>query len=250
VIQQVEFVYALGERRPLAALSGASAGALAILAYALGLSLERVQNQLEGACSRNRLISGGPHNLLFHGAWTDGAELRRNIGLLIDKDTILRDVRIPVAVSVGDRWTRRPVVVTSWNYPTVNVLDLACQTAAIPRVFPAKTIRGIGNEHTYVDGGTANNLPASSLDRFGLPVISASFNNPSTSKKPNGFIDECLADLDLVMYASSNAWVSKYPKSRVVQVEAANGFDFNLSRQECLRRRALGRYAAENAVLP
>jgi predicted acylesterase/phospholipase RssA len=250
-IQLAEFVYTIAKRRPIAALAGASAGALAVLGYASGVTLERLQNQLEGALSRNRLVSGGFHNFLFYGAWTSGRELRRNVELVIDPQMTLGDVTTPVAISVADRYTRRPVIVTSWQNQRVNVVDLVCATAAIPRVFPSQKIRGIGNDHDHVDGGIVNNLPADSLDRFGLPVVSASFYNAQpTPQRPTGFLGECLADLELALYASSNAYESKHPKSVVVHVEPEDGFNFALERKDCLRRRQLGKYAAENARLP
>jgi predicted acylesterase/phospholipase RssA len=232
------------------ALVGSSAGGLSVLGAAFGVDEERLQAQLEGACSRNRLIGGGPHNLVLLGAWASMTEFRRNAALVLGADARLGDARIPVACMVSDQWTGRPRLVSSWEHPGASAVDLACATAAIPYVFERQKIRGL-DDHHYVDGGVAKNLASDELDRFCCPVVSLRLQTPARAPaEPSGPLGRLLANAELLMHASNNAWESGHPGSIVVDVPGENGLDFDLSRDDCVRRRRAGQLAGEGCALP
>lgn len=241
-------------RRTVKALVGSSAGGLSVLGAAMGVDEERLQAQLEGACSRGRLVEGSPLNLAMVGAWATMAEFRRNAELVIGADTRLGSARIPVACMVGDHWTGKPLLVSSWEHPDVLAVDLACATSAIPYVFARQQIRGLPDAlatHHYVDGGVAKNLASDELDRFGCPVVSfrpLSMDLPPA--EPVGPLGRLLANARLLMHASNNAWESRHPDSVIVDVPCEDGLNFSLSRADCVRRRLAGQRTGEICKLP
>lgn len=251
VIGMTRAMRVLSRRAEIGVGIGTSASGLAILSLALGLDETRVDSQLEGACSRNRIVDGGPFNLLRHGAWSDGSEFRRNAALLIDDVAEMGDALFPVACVVADTWTRSAKVFSSWGTPKARVIDVACATAAIPYVFKRVKVRGDGCGHEYVDGGLVKNLASSELDRFGLPVVSLRCGSPDYApRQPKSAVDRLLANAALLMEASNTAWTSDHPQSVVIDVPAEDGFNFNLTHEDCVRRRRLAENAVRAAVLP
>lgn len=228
----------------IAAVSGSSAGGLVALATAFEVDDDVIENQIEGAVSRNRLLDGSL--LLFPFRWNYGAgkELRRNAELLLGGRK-LGEAKMPVVVIVGDRTTGEPVQVASWSHPDVDVVDLACATAAIPRLFKPVKIRGIGDNHEYVDGGTAVNMPAFHLDGLGYPVISATLVDRSEFvKPPENVIDEIKNEIRLFGYGRNHGFKSSHKLSRSVEIDAEDWLDFALTHEDCKRRREKGRWAA------
>jgi predicted acylesterase/phospholipase RssA len=252
VIGLAAAMYGLAKRRRVAAIIGTSASGLCALALAMGVDEERLQSQLEGACSRNRLVGGSVFNLLRFGAWSDGSEFRRNAALLIDDGAEMGDAKIPVACVVADTWTRSARIFSSWSTPKARVLDVACATAAIPYVFQRVRIRGDGCGHEYVDGGLVKNLAARDVDRFCLPVVSLRCvgGGVEFARQPRNAAERFLANAELLMEASNTAWESRHPRSVIVDVPAEDGFDFNLVHEDCLRRRRKGALAVSRAPLP
>ena len=252
VIGLAAAMYGLARRREIGVGVGTSASGLAVLALCLGVDEERLQSQLEGACSRGRLIQGSPFNLLRHGAWSDGAEFRRNAGLLIDDKAEMGDAKIPVACVVADTWTRTARLFSSWGTPRANVLDVACATAAIPYVFKRVRIRGDVLGHEYVDGGLVKNLASRDADRFGLPVVSLRGvdSGIETARRPANAAERFMANAALLMQASNTAWESRHPRSITIDIPMEDGFNFNLERKDCVRRRKTGADAVARARLP
>lgn len=237
-------------RRHIKALIGTSGGGLAVLGAAFGADEERMDSQLEGACSFNRLIAGNPVNLLMRGGWASMDEFRRNAELVLPRGARLGQAKIPVACVVGDTHTGEPRVISSWEHPEVDVIDLAAATAAVPILFEEQRVRGL-DDHDLVDGGVAANLMAEALDRFGVPVISL---RPAPAKvkpaKPRGLLGRLIALARLLHHPSNNAWASRHPDSVVVDIPGGDGFDFSLDHDECVRRRKLAEQAVAAASLP
>lgn len=235
---------------PVLGIVGSSAGGLACLAAAFAVDEERLQAQLEGACSRNRLISGNPLNLLTRGAWATTAELRRNAELILPPKATLGQAKIPVGVVVGDQWTGAPRVISSWEHPNANAVDAGVVTASIPYVFEAGRIRGV-DDHDCVDGGLSANLHSEAMDRFRCPVISIRpLIKPAKPAKPKGALGRLMANARLLHHAANHAWDSDHPQSVYVDVPVSDGFDFDLDRPECLRRRNVGERAGRECRLP
>ena len=237
-------------RRRVRALIGTSGGGLAVLGAAFGVDEERMDSQLEGASSHNRLIAGNPVNLLMRGGWASMDEFRRNAELVLPAGARLGQAQTPVACVVGDTHTGEPRVISSWEHPDVDVIDLACCTAAVPVLFEEQRCRGL-DDHDYVDGGIAANLMAEALDRFDVPVISL---RPAASMaaaaKPKGPLGRLIALARLLHHPSNNAWASRHPDRVVVDIPGGDGFDFSLDHAECARRRKVATLAAEAAHLP
>jgi predicted acylesterase/phospholipase RssA len=235
----------------VAGLFGASAGGLAALAVAFGTDEQRVDSQLEGACSRGRLVRGGPLTLLARGAWATMDTFKQQAALVLPGDPLLTDATIPVGCMVSDLWTRQPRLLASWSTPHAHAIDVAAATAAIPLVFERQKVRGIGTQHDHVDGGVVKNLPADEADRFGCPVISL---RPAVGhhepREPKGPLGRLLACAELLHHSANHGWESDHPESVVIDVPGGNGFDFDVDHDEAVRRRRVATIAADAARLP
>lgn len=237
----------------VAAMVGTSAGGLAVLAEAFCTEAEdeRIDSQLEGACSRDRLIRGGPLTLATKGAWATMEEFKRHAALLLPGDPTLQQARVPVGCVVGDLWTQRPRLLSTWTTPLARAWDVAAATAAIPLVFERQRVRGAGDDHEYVDGGVSKNLAADELDHLGIPVIALRpAILPATAKEPEGPMGRLLATAGLLHHAANHAWESDHPDSVVIDVPGGDGFDFDVDHTEAVRRRRIADEAAEAARLP
>lgn len=239
------------ENVQVVALFGASAGGLASLAVAFGADEERTDSQLEGACSRGRLIAGGPLTLFTRGAWATMDEFRRHAALILPGDPTLGAAKIPVGVMTSDLWTRQPRLLSSWGTPGAKAVDAGGATAAIPLVFERQKVRGVGDDHDHVDGGVVKNLPADEADRFHCPVISLRpAIGPVEAREPKGPLGRMLACAALLHHSANHGWESDHPDSVVIDVPGGDGFDFNVDHTEAVRRRWLGDQAAATARLP
>lgn len=235
----------------VAALLGASAGGLSVLSVAFGADEARVDSQLEGACSRGRLVKGGPLNVVTRGAWATMAEFRRNAELVLPGDPVLSAARIPVGVMTSDLWTRRPRLLASWSTPDVRAVDAGCATACIPLVFERVRVRGLADAHDLVDGGLVKNLPADEADRFGCPVIALRpAIEPPAARRPDGPLGRLMAMAELLHHSANHAWESDHPESIIIDVPGGDGFDFDVTHDEAVRRRKVADAAARAARLP
>jgi len=235
----------------VAALLGASAGGLASLAVAFDADEERTDSQLEGACSRGRLIAGGPLTLFTRGAWATMDEFKRHAALILPGDPTLGEAKVAVGCMVADLWTRQPRMLSSWTTPNAKAIDVGGASAAIPLVFERQKVRGIGNDHDHVDGGVVKNLPADEADRFHCPVISLRpAIGPVEAREPKGPLGRMLACAALLHHSANHGWESDHPDSVVIDVPGGDGFDFHVDHTEAVRRRRLGDQAARTARLP
>jgi predicted acylesterase/phospholipase RssA len=235
----------------VAATVGTSAGGLAVLADANDTDEERTESQVEGACSRGRLVRGGPLSLAIKGGWATMDEFKRHAQLLMPGDPTLAQAKTPVGVVVGDLVTRRPRLLSSWTTPDARAWDCAAATAAIPLVFERQRVRGCGVDHDFVDGGVAKNLASDELDHLGVPVISIRPRaDLADAHEPKGPLGRLLAVASLLHHASNHAWESDHPDSVVVDVPGGDGFDFDVDHAEASRRRRVADIAARAARLP
>lgn len=251
-------LYTLAKRRPVARVCGTSAGGLAALALAFDVDEARFASQIEGSLSPKeghplgRLIDGDVVNFMRTLGWARGEALRNAAALLVGVGAKLGDAKIPVAVVVGDMFTGRPRVLSSWGTPDVLACDAAVATAAIPFVFSPQTIRGLGDDRRlFCDGGTACNFALHLFDDSDRPTVGIRPRQPdeASGRPALTVVDKILAFGRLLMFASDNAWRST-KEHLVIDVPGEDGLDFTLDRVTHLRRWAAGVAAAHNADLP
>lgn len=245
-------LYELGQRRPIARVAGTSAGGLAALALAFGVDPVRFRNQLEGSLSGNRLLDGSIFNFARRFGWCRGEAMREVARILVGKGRRLGEAKIPVAVVVCDLYERRPRVLSSWGTPDVLAEDAAVGTSAIPVVFEAQTIRGLGvGNRLHVDGGTARNAAFDLFDDNPRPTIGIRPQPGRVEALPvRGIGAFAKAIGSLLLWSADNAHMSAQPNGVVVDVPAEDGLDFDLSPADVKRRWAAGVDAVRAANLP
>lgn len=243
-------LYTANARRRIARVAGTSAGGLAALALAFGVEEVRFRSQLEGSLDGDRLLDGSAFGIMRRFGWCKGEALRRAAGILVGEFTRLGDAKIPVAVVVADLYERRPRVLSSWGTPDVFAVDAAVATAAIPFVFQAQRIRGIGNDHLYVDGGTVKNAAFDLFDDAPTrPTVGIRPRAGRVFPRPVGTIGTYVKAMgSLLLWSADNAHGSSKASSVVVDVDAEDGLDFSLSPEDVRRRWAAGVTAAGAAL--
>jgi predicted acylesterase/phospholipase RssA len=244
-------LYTIAARRRVARVAGTSAGGLAALALAFGVPELRFRSQLEGSLDGNRLLDGSAFGFARRYGWCKGEALRTAAGILVGEHTRLGDSKMPVAVVVADLYERRPRILSSWGTPDVFAVDAAVATAAIPIVFQAQKIRGIGNDNLYVDGGTVKNAAFDLFDDLpSRPTVGVRPRPGRTFARPIASLGEYAKAMGgLLLWSADNAHGSTKSASLVVDVDAEDGLDFDLSPEDVRRRWAAG-IAAAGAALP
>lgn len=151
-------------------LAGTSAGSIAAVMYAAGLTPEHMLELFTDTSLRNFVQLAVPRNGFFK---MDG--FKRFLRKAIPYEN-LEDLPIPTRVVATDIDRGRTVVFESGP-----IVDCVCASCAIPIVFQPVKIGGV----SYVDGGVLKNLPASVIrDKckvlFGInvsPLIHDAFKN-------------------------------------------------------------------------
>lgn len=241
----------LRERAPIVRVAGTSAGGLVALALAFSVDPVRLRATLEHHLQDNRLIDGDLACFLTRFGWCRGDALRRAARGLIGEGARLGDARTPVAVVVGDLYAREPRILSSWATPNVLVEDAAVATSAIPGVFAAQEIRGLGvGNRLHVDGGVAMNF---ALDIFddepARPTVGLRPLPTDVGLRPVRDIPSfVLALAGLRQWASDNAY-RPGKAHRVIDIPGGDGLDFSLSVGEIQSRWEAGRKAAQAAII-
>jgi NTE family protein len=244
--------YELRQRRVIRRVAGTSAGGLVALALAFDVDPERLQAVLAHALAENRLIDGDLGCFLSRYGWCRGDALRTTARNLVGEGARLGDARRPVAVVVGDLYARAPRVLSSWATPNVLVEDAATATAAIPGVFAAQEIRGLGvGNRLHVDGGVSMN--------FGLDLFDDQPDTPTVGIRPAQRRDGLRPVRDLKAYlwalaglrqwAADNAYRSGKAAVSIVDVPGGDGLDFSLSAVDIQQRWDAGIEAMRRAQL-
>jgi len=242
----------LRQRVRFARVAGTSAGGLVALALAFGVDPLRLRATLEHYLQSNRLIDGDLASFLMRFGWSRGDVLRRAARDLIGEGACLGDAAIPVAVVVGDLYTRAPRVLSSWATPSALVADCAVATSAIPGVFAAQTIRGIdAPTRLHVDGGVSMNFALDLFDdvptrpTIGLRPADAADDKPRPVKDLLAYL---MALAGLRQWASDNAYRSG-KAHQVIDIPGGDGLDFSVPVGEIQRRWEAGIKAARDANL-
>lgn len=242
----------LRQRVHIARVAGTSAGGLVALALAFGVDPVRLRATLEHYLQANRLIDGDLACFLMRFGWARGDTLRRAARDLIGEGARLGDAPIPVAVVVGDLYTRAPRVLSSWATPDALVEDCAVATSAIPGVFATQTIRGIdAPTRLHVDGGVSMNFALDLFDdvpdrpTIGLRPAASPSDKPRPVKDLLAYL---MALAGLRQWASDNAYRSG-KAHQVIDVPGGDGLDFSLSVGEIQSRWEVGGRAARSATL-
>ncbi|MFO0447389.1 MAG: patatin-like phospholipase family protein [Pseudomonadota bacterium] len=241
-------LYTIARRRKVCRVAGTSAGGLSALAFAYGVDETRLLRQFEGSLSGNRLLDGSVLGLARRYGWCKGDALRAAAAILVGGEHVrLGDAKIPVAVVAADLYERRPRVLSSWETPNVLAVDAAVATAAIPLVFQAQTIRGldVGNR-LHVDGGTVKNAAFDLFDDNARPTIGIRPRPSKTTATPVRSVGDYVKAMgSLLLWSADNAHESAKASGAVVDVDAEDGLDFDLSVEDVRRRWAAGVSAGE-----
>lgn len=244
--------YELRRRHPIQRIAGTSAGGLVALALAFDVDVARLQAILAHALADNRLLDGDIGCFLSRYGWCRGDALRQTARSLVGEGARMGDARTPVAVVVGDLYARAPRVLSSWSTPNVLVEDAAAATAAIPGVFAAQEIRGLGvGNRLHVDGGVSMNFAVDLFDdQPDVPTIGIRPEPLKQGLRPVRDLKAYLWALaGLRQWAADNAYRSSKQRVTVVDVPAGDGLDFSLSAADIQQRWDAGIDAMRRAQL-
>jgi len=253
VIGLVSAAYELRRKVRIARVAGTSAGGLAAVALAFGVDPVVLRSTLERVLQGNQLLDGDLAAFLTRFGWCRGDALRRTVRQLVGEGTRMGDALTPVAVVVGDLYMRAPRVLSSWATPNVLVEDAAVATAAIPGVFAAQEVRGLGvGNRLHVDGGVTMNFALDLFDdepermTIGLRPDDADDGQLRPVRDLKAYVWAIAA---LRQWSANNAYGSKKSRVVVVDVPGGDGLDFSLSVGEIARRWNAGVKAATAASI-
>lgn len=239
VVSLAAALYTIARQRKVCRVAGTSAGGLSALAFAFGVDETRLIRQFEGSLNGDRLLDGSVLGLARGFGWCKGDALRAAARVLVGEGKRLGDAKLPVAVVVADLYERRPRVLSSWATPDVLAEDAAVATAAIPLVFRAQQIRGLGvGNRLHVDGGTVKNAAFDLFDDIPeRPTIGIRPRPSSTTATPVRSLGDYVKAMGaLLLWSADNAHASAKASGAVVDVDAEDGLDFNLSVEDVRRR--------------
>ena len=244
--------YELRRKRFVWRVAGTSAGGLVALALAFGVDAARLRAVLEHSLADNRLLDGDLGCFLSRYGWCRGDALRMTARNLVGEGARLGDARTPVAVVVGDLYARAPRVLSSWATPNVLVEDAATATAAIPGVFAAQEIRGLGvGNRLHVDGGVSMNFAMDLFDdQPHVPTVGIRPAPQRLGLRPVRDLKAYLWALaGLRQWASDNAYRSGKAQASIVDVPGGDGLDFSLASVDIQHRWDAGIEAMRRAQL-
>lgn len=242
----------LRRRRVVRRAAGTSAGGLVALALAFDIDAARLQAALAQALADNRLLDGDLGCFLSRYGWCRGDALRAVARNLIGEGARLGDAHLPVAVVVGDLYARAPRVLSSWATPNVLVEDAATATAAIPGVFAAQEIRGLGvGNRLHVDGGVSMNFAMDLFDdQPDVPTVGIRPAPQRLGLRPVRDLKAYLwAIAGLRQWAADNAYRSGKARALIVDVPGGDGLDFSLTASDIQQRWDAGIDAMRRAQL-
>jgi NTE family protein len=144
-------------------VSGTSIGGIFAACYALGISIEEMENRcrkLSNVRELMKLVDMSPprRGLL------EGAKVREYLAQFIDPDLTFHDTQIPLSMCAVDLISCTEIVLDSGN-----LLDAVMATISLPGLFSPVEI----GDYRLVDGGLLNYLPAEYPRRLGADMVVA-----------------------------------------------------------------------------
>lgn len=161
-------LYALDEVADVTAVGGTSAGALASIGLAFGVPSSTVFKVLTRLLQENRVLDKKITGPLSRGyGFCKWNVIREAVRELVGPAACMGDAVIPLFVVVTDSYTRKPVVISSWNPSTahVKVDEAGTATAAVWPIADLQQIPSLGfGNRLYGDGGFVKNYPVGVFD--------------------------------------------------------------------------------------
>jgi NTE family protein len=144
-------------------LSGTSMGSIIAAAYARGMDLSEMENEiLQATTTRSmmRLVNVAPPTRGF----LEVSKVRAMLTRFIPESVTFTDLNIPLAVCATDL-----IHATSVTLDKGEVLSAVMASCAVPGIFPSVDYP----PYTLVDGGVLNNLPVDLVKNLGAEKIIA-----------------------------------------------------------------------------
>lgn len=246
-IQMLAAAYAIQERYSVVRVGGSSAGALASTMLAFGVHADDALDLCLRVVVGDKLLDKNPINIPLRFGLCAGDALRQAVRTTIG-DKTLGDAKIPMFAMVGDIYFGEPLCVSSWEHPKALIPDVCTASSAVPLLFAMQEIRFEGGampawgNRKFVDGGLAMNFAMNRFDDSKRPTVGIRVKQSREANPVRAW--DMLAWAKgvgrLFMHGSNNAHMSGKHFSSVLDVAAADGFDFSLSAEEIRRRWSQG----------
>ena len=137
-------------------ISGCSMGGLVGSLFALGYSVNEIENIAKKYTSLREMINLVDRSPSRRGLIV-GHRLRNLLSKWIDNEIAFSSTKIPLVLNAVDLISSQEIVLCEGS-----ILDAVMSTIAIPGLFAPVNNKGM----QLVDGGTLNNLPVSNLKQF------------------------------------------------------------------------------------
>lgn len=250
-------LYALDEVVDLTAVGGTSAGALSAIGIAFGIPATTTFQVLSHLLQSNRVLDRKLAGPLTRGyGFCKWDVIREGVRQLVGPNARMGDSIIPLFVVVTDTYTRRPVIISSWDPATANALVVEAGTATA-RVWPLADLGeipslGTGNR-LFGDGGHTKNYPVDVFDedRAGVPsdpVIGLRLEQDDVDgdgqldvKPVRSLLDAAIAMAEATLTVAGNPNTKRADFDDVRIRTGGSGFDFDLSPTEIKARWLRGR---------
>lgn len=246
-IQMLAAAFGIQERYAIARAGGSSAGMLASTFLAFGGTADDALDLCLRMVVGDRLLDKNAINIPMRFGLCGGDALRAAVRSFVG-DKTMGEAKVPLFGMVGDIYFGEPLCVSSWEHPNALVQDVCVASAAVPVLFAMQEIRFAGGKmaswgnRKFVDGGLAMNFAMNRFDDSARPTIGLRVKQSREANPVRAW--DMLAWAKgigrLFMHSSDNAYISQKNFSSVVDVPAADGFDFSLTEDEIRRRWALG----------
>lgn len=210
-------------------LAGTSGGSIVAAMYAGGMPLA----DMHELCMRmdwSPMMRFSPWALVRHQALCTGGALE---AFLRDRSggRTFADLRLELKIVAADLLTEKEFLFSRQTTPTVPIAVAARASASIPLVFPPVAVAGA----LLVDGGTADNVPASDLTVDAVPRIGIYLVSDDAPLRPGRYGLATLAPriIDLMLAANEAAHVALDSQNGATIVRVPTGyassFDRNIS---------------------
>lgn len=247
-VQLTAAAFELAKHCHVARVGGTSAGSLGSIAFAFDVPEKVVLDLFFENLQGDRLLDKNVLNFYEHMGLCRGNALRKGIADLIGDQTTMGQAKRPFFCMVSDLYTSQPMCISSWKNPSALVADVGVASSSVPGLFCMQEIRGLGlGNRKFVDGGVAKNFAMDVFDDVPeRPTIGVRVKQPVDVNpvRQGDALAWAKSVARLFLWSSDNAHLSTKNHARVIEVQAADGFNFSLDRAEVLRRWELGKAAA------
>lgn len=158
----------------ISSISGCSMGGLVGALYAVGFSVEEIENIATKYTTIREMINIVDRSPRRRGLIV-GQRLRTLLAKIIGKETTFKDTKIPITLNAVDLISSREIPLSEGN-----LLDAVMATIAVPGFFAPV----LADNMQLIDGGSLNNLPVDHLLPYHPEIIIAVDVHPDTKNEP------------------------------------------------------------------